>query len=1151
MSKELKVLVRLHNLVNIPRDIGVNTASESNNDPRVFSVILRAVARDGTLIANCAEVRGEFTVRDIVRSATDDFLEVKLDVRGEQRGAAASAEWTVNTSTLELLLIVKEQHPSGVRVVGTCPENLLVNVDDIVQKQKLVTHVLGTEMGQIGLSLAVAPSDVAGYQQRLVEFLSEHNPGGLRFVESVVCSIAEIDTFTKLYRKYHIVDYEQRIMDFFRLYGREHANRVPTLLREWENHEEELMHNLVLDNGPEPHNLNTALRLEAFLKAHNVTSATPEVAHAMREFRGKPRELFLTLTEIYGVEPDPRSYLFPPTHYQKWGEQQQQQQQGDREKKRFEEERRIKEDTGYSHGSALAVSSSASPFKWLPHNDVWANDTHQIQQNEKEGERGNENKKLLSSSSQESHIQQASTILSMSRDGKAGATIDSTVNKSKLYRGYNDINNSNSNSYNHNNSNIEGKDPLWDAFCESFVHNGRQISDLYYMNERTFYNIVDEIGYNKSDRDALVYQWQKRLRASVREDVLSPGDAYYDTVVKEVLDVVGLPQLNLEVMDMVSVMNKVHASCFNSRLLAAHQRATERLAIVGDYQRLHNIVSYGVDTTHVAAASGGDNTDGVVVAAAAADNTGSSPRNVDGDGNSGGNPCMVFHRRPFQNWDGKHTTCILICDVVVGKPFVCPASMKTARTATAAFRREWDCCVFTDGVAGPAVAVYDSAQLLPRYLLRCRVDMSIAPCPTHPTRPLEYYIPGENEGPPPLPPHHHYYENHENEGGMGMVGGGVLVCGDCVVLGPYRGRPVVPLAAVAPAARAALAAGQHDARQLAAAAQQQAEQHAEAQRHAARVAAAAAALAGNIAAKMQQSNPLHVLTALQQLRTEKALQQLREELGEEGYPSSGGIAGTQYEGSRSNGNDDGGAQVKTPLNRGHSHQNSSIRLPSRLTEVQTTPTNHTSNSLYAKYLAAVSGTKQEQDEQKQEQQQYTSRPEDVRKNSNHYSTNEYGNNISIISNNNNGSNKSYPKKGGDISDGSSRMTSVMPGEKTRLAKEDVTYGWHLYRQGDIEGARRVWTAVYERHMDDAVGARARAYIAEAVDRDYEAAASWYTVSLQRDPHDAMTMYNYAVLLEALLGRRQEALLLFERAHALGDVAAGRRAQQLRVSLNSS
>ncbi|KAH9586605.1 hypothetical protein LSM04_000827 [Trypanosoma melophagium] len=179
-------------------------------------------------------------------------------------------------------------------------------------------------------------------------------------------------------------------------------------------------------------------------------------------------------------------------------------------------------------------------------------------------------------------------------------------------------------------------------------------------------------------------------------------------------------------MNVISVKNKVHASCFTSRLLAAHQHATERLAIVGDYQRLHNIINYGVDTTHLSTTSGNDS--------AAVDDTGIVPKNDDGNdnGNGGGNPCMMFHRRPFQNWDGRHTTCILLCDVVVGKPFVCPTSMKTARTATAAFRREWDCCVLTDGVAGPAVAVYDPTQLLLLYLLRCLVDMGIAPAPLTP-----------------------------------------------------------------------------------------------------------------------------------------------------------------------------------------------------------------------------------------------------------------------------------------------------------------------------------------------------------------------------------------------------------------------------------
>lgn len=78
--------------------------------------------------------------------------------------------------------------------------------------------------------------------------------------------------------------------------------------------------------------------------------------------------------------------------------------------------------------------------------------------------------------------------------------------------------------------------------------------------------------------------------------------------------------------------------------------------------------------------------------------------------------------------------------------------------------------------------------------------------------------------------------------------------------------------------------------------------------------------------------------------------------------------------------------------------------------------------------------------------------------------------------------------------------------------------------------------------------RAKAYIAEALERDYDAAAGWYEKALRMDPADCMTLYNYGVLLESVMGRKREALDMFETAHRHGDNTAGRRAQQLRVDL---
>ncbi|KEG09435.1 hypothetical protein DQ04_05231050, partial [Trypanosoma grayi] len=544
MSSPWKILVRLHSVVNIPKDVCVGNSSSStrHGDTRVFSVIARAVASEGALLPDCAEMHAEFTTHDIVRTPAptatvadgkNDLLEVKLDGRGE-RSAAATAEWRIQTPTLQILLLVKERWGSvttptttieaeaptttGVRVAGACAQNLVCDVADVVQRRKLVTHIVGTEMGQIGISFAVAPSDKAGYEQRLTEFLSRHNPSSLHLIESVVRGIPEVDTFTKLYRKYGVVDYERRVTDFFRVYGREHADQIPTLLQQWENREEELMHNLVLDNGPEPDAIDTVARLEAFVKTYGITTATPDVARAVREFGDRPNDLFAALTARYGAEPDPRSYLYPLTFYKIIPELQQ--------KQKLE-----------SRGSTLL---QAAPSRLgAPEGTLYTNEMHQPEKDQRQPD-------------VQQHQLPKPTTTAVPRFDSMSATTNTsapTANKAVL-NNKNNINTSSS------------SDLSWDAFCDSLLRCGKVTSDVYYMSEGEFCNMVDEMGYNKPERDALLHQWELRLRSAVREENLTPGDAYYDTAAKEVLDVVGMQQLNLEVVSVTTAANREHASCF-------------------------------------------------------------------------------------------------------------------------------------------------------------------------------------------------------------------------------------------------------------------------------------------------------------------------------------------------------------------------------------------------------------------------------------------------------------------------------------------------------------------------------------------------------------------------------------------------------------
>jgi tetratricopeptide (TPR) repeat protein len=115
-------------------------------------------------------------------------------------------------------------------------------------------------------------------------------------------------------------------------------------------------------------------------------------------------------------------------------------------------------------------------------------------------------------------------------------------------------------------------------------------------------------------------------------------------------------------------------------------------------------------------------------------------------------------------------------------------------------------------------------------------------------------------------------------------------------------------------------------------------------------------------------------------------------------------------------------------------------------------------------------------------------------------------------------------------------------------KEQMTRGWAEFRRGDRAAAKNTWTEVFERYPNTSVGARARAYISEAIDRNYSEASSWYEKALRIDPKDCMTLYNYGVLLESALNKKREALQLFIAAHQLGDHTAGRRAQLLQQQL---
>ena len=117
----------------------------------------------------------------------------------------------------------------------------------------------------------------------------------------------------------------------------------------------------------------------------------------------------------------------------------------------------------------------------------------------------------------------------------------------------------------------------------------------------------------------------------------------------------------------------------------------------------------------------------------------------------------------------------------------------------------------------------------------------------------------------------------------------------------------------------------------------------------------------------------------------------------------------------------------------------------------------------------------------------------------------------------------------------------------RLARSQMAQGWKFFRAGDKAKARTVWLEVFTSYGHTCSGTRARAYVAEAIEKDYGAAALWYEKALNINPKCCMTMFNYGVLLETILNRKIDAMKMYVAASELGDEAAGRRAELLRKS----
>ncbi|AYU76063.1 hypothetical protein, conserved [Leishmania donovani] len=1175
------ILVTIHNLVNVP-------LSACENGLRSFVVEAHMVLRVSAYSAPVATAT--FTTDDVV-STTPNLFEVRFDdaARCTSDGDGGGPKvWRCAVPELEVVVVVREITRSirgssspyrpgrradgdldGTRVVGTSAP-LPLNAKDIVEVHKLTTRIVGTEMGQVGLSFTVDPGDKAGYRHRLESFLRAYNPQGLRLVPNVVEVVSELDTFTKLYRRYSIQNYEERLASFFDVYGPQYKSEIPSLLRQWEGREEELMRNLVLDNGPEVTTIDQHQRLTAYLAAYQLdqnSSGVQEIfaAHAGEKEASIPAGLFSALVERYGPEPDPRTYLFATPRYTP----------APPSPPRTREVPVGAGSHGHSHFSlhhgspSLARSSAgasaaaaAAPQRCpptpaperpyvsvpmfptpIPNREAPLETARSLDRSpsfavDDGAPRGGEHRATVAGDRHETKP----VITPKDQVIVPGTTIGASRRDVTALR-----------------------DALWRKMCSMMQTRQRHSKPwrehlLFFLDQDEFAAAVRALHVFSEAPDGgevqvLVEEWTHRLDHAFRTEALGSGDAYYAAAVQEAVRLTRLQPLHLQVMSVSSLFHKEQYAGFVAYVEGQAKRAkTERLVLVGGWKNLMDVARFGLRAAADPAGRYGD-----VLASSLATVHDASATTGDGP--------FIFLREPFRHCTEKHSCALLVCEVAVGEMYSCPTTVHAPRRSAADFLAKYDSCAYVDQANGPVVAVYFRQQVLPRLLLQCVVDPQLQPCPAHPDRPVEYYV----------------MENH------------AFACSRCVVMGAYKGKEVAPIEEAAVMARAGLAEVERmvsalKESMLAYANQLQNEESSmptaprrvEAEREIDRlqketeervrrirrqvqledeaqlsrinaerteVQATLEAVDGlgeKLAFAMQQRTPVAAVNALQHIQQERQVEQLMAR-AQERVPSAplelvlpldGPPPALPPRSSPTSKVRSKGSPVVVGLNEsrlpeasaddGRESRVPGSAAPHASRAPSTRHTKHASpppSSLYAQYLAiagadgkravAEGSSRIEQPSLDRSTAVFASRPRPV------------------------------PVPASDDSDGGGEMSALS-------AKEALTRGWALLRRGDVAAAHRAWTAVCRAHgTNDVMGTKAHAYIAEAIEKDYAAAAQWYARSLQLDPQDRMTAYNYGVLLEALLDKPQEALRLYDRAAALGDAVAGARARELRSRLAAS
>lgn len=981
-----KTLVSLHNIVNIP-----NAATSAKCKFVVALQLVRAVGNIPVVDVASTECP------DVSCTLQPDRFFYKNDVL--QATSEAAQEWTVvvpatnRLGNVDVVVTVAEVRSKTKRQL--CKQKVALSLQTVLDR-KLVTEVVGLSFGQVGISFAVAPSDRQGYRKRLVTFVERRNPASVSHIDDVVARVDEISSFTRVFKKYKVVDYRVRVRDFFEMYGPEFMDAVDANLAEWKDREEEFVRSLVLDNGPEPSQIDPRRRLMAFSEAHSLGLKFSDIDRLLTEHKGGYDAMFKALREKHGGEPDPRSYLFPPTTYAA---------------------------PDFADSPASEPVPDASP----------------------KFERGPETPASSSTNVAADHRPR-----SAQNRATTPPPVDLTPTHENVLSRLRQNQTRDAKAQHANAAPQLDSNDLWNAFTNDLRSCHVPPSELFYLTQDAVSALVSEMGYPHGTRLQLLAEWQRRVNDALKVTYLSPGDSSFESVRAEVVSLSGLDALKVQVVGVVALRNSEHDASHAVRLAAAKQRNTERFLCAGEYGKLME-----------------------------------SARHSFANASSG----ISFARKPLFDIDRPTSVAVLVCDVIVGKSLLTVGGVDSVDTR-GDFAGKYDSVTTYVNSDAQRVVVFTPQQVLARYLVHCNVDPSVVGCPVHPSKTVEFFVPAHS----------------------------ALACSQCVVLGPHTNAKVVPIEEAAAQARSQLTEA---ARRTDAAIAEHRSAEAELARQADSISGDGARRevleraeeikrdAERRAAELIAAHEADVQARTGELGQQRdEIAKSREELSEklkavEAALRSGNAARTLSALQSI----DGDAVTNTP--RTYPPVVSAPRDQSTLRSATPAPAPQR-NDLFSKFMHLKGAKFVRGAGEAPVDSHHTAVPDSRREPDN-------------------------------------KRSNAPSDREKRLAKDQMTAGWNAFRAGNKAEAHRLWSEIFERNGENVVGARARAYICEALDRDVENAAVWYERALRAAPNDVMTLFNYGVMLEGA-GKRREALSLFESAARLGDHTAGRRAEMLRTQL---